>query len=87
MTAMSKRSLISESVTVIRIGVHPAGKKPDQHIARVAPRVTHMTTIREVPTRSKLGPCSRDKILAPSDRPVQPSSWAASFSLQQTISK
>jgi hypothetical protein len=26
---MSKRSLISESVTVIRIGVHPAGKEPD----------------------------------------------------------
>jgi hypothetical protein len=48
---MSKRSLISESVMVIRIDVHPTGEEPDQHDIRAAPWVSHMTTIREVPTK------------------------------------
>jgi hypothetical protein len=83
----TKRSLISEGVAVIRIGVQPAGKEPDQYVVRLASRVSHMTTVRKVPTKSKLGPCSRDEVLAPSDRPARPSSWAATFSLQQTTSK
>jgi hypothetical protein len=35
MAAMSKRPLITESVAVIRIGVHSAGEEPDQHIVCV----------------------------------------------------
>jgi hypothetical protein len=80
MTTTSKRSLIFESVTMIRISIHPTGEGPNQHIICVAPRVS-CTTI--VPTRSKLGLCSRDEVLAPSDRPTRPSSWAASFSLHK----
>jgi hypothetical protein len=69
MTTMDKRSLRSESVTVIQIDIHPAGEEPDQHVIRVTPppRVLRMTTICEVPTKSKLDPCSRDEILTPSD--------------------
>jgi hypothetical protein len=63
MTTTSKRPLISESVTAIRIGVHYAGEEPNQHVVGVAPRVSHMTTFHEVPTKSKSGPCSRDKVL------------------------
>jgi hypothetical protein len=87
MTPTSKRSLISECVTMIRIDIHPKGEEPDQHIVCLASRVSCTTTICEVPTKSKLGPCSRDEVLAPSDHPAWPSSWAASFSLQQTTSK
>jgi hypothetical protein len=87
MIATSKRSLISESVAVIRIGVHPAGEEPNQHVVRVASLVSRATTIREVPTKSNLGPYSRDEVLAPSDHPVRPSSWAASFSLQHATLK
>jgi hypothetical protein len=65
MTTMSKRSLISESVAVIRIGVHPIGGEPDQYVVHVAPWVSHMTTIRVVPTNSKLSPYSWDEVLAP----------------------
>jgi hypothetical protein len=65
-----KRSLISESVASIQIGVHLVGEEPDQHIVHVAPRVSRITTIREVPTKSKSGLCSRDEVLAPSDRPT-----------------
>jgi hypothetical protein len=50
---------------MIRIGVHPAGEEPDQHVIRLASRVTHMTTVREVPTKSKLSPCAQDEVLAP----------------------
>jgi hypothetical protein len=46
-----------------------------------------VTYDNRVPTKSNLGPCSQDEVLAPTDRPVQLSSWAASFSLQQTASK
>jgi hypothetical protein len=84
---MSKWSLISESVVVIRIGVHPIGEEPDQHIVRMAPWVSRMTTVSKVPTKLKSAPCSQDEVLAPSDRPTRPSSWAASFSLQQTTLK
>jgi hypothetical protein len=81
MTAMSKWSLISESVVGIQTGVHPAGEEPNQHVVRAAHRVSRMTTIRKVPTRLKLGPCSWDEVLAPSDHPDRPSSWSTSFSL------
>jgi hypothetical protein len=43
--------------------------------------------IRKLPTKLKSGPYSKDEVLAPSDRPAHPSSWAASFSLQQTTLK
>jgi hypothetical protein len=64
---MGKRPLISESVTVTWISIHPAGGKPDQHVIRVASWVSRTTTVREVHTKSKSGPCSRDEVLAPSD--------------------
>jgi hypothetical protein len=66
-----KRSLISESVITIRIGVHPTGEEPDQHVVCLASRVSRMTTVREVPTKLKMGPCSQDKVLALSDRPTR----------------
>jgi hypothetical protein len=72
---------------MIRIGVHPAGEEPNQYVIRLASRFSRTTTVREVPTKSKLGPCSRDEVLAPSHRPARPSFWVASFSLQQTTSK
>jgi hypothetical protein len=68
------RSLISKSVTVIRIGLHLAGEEPDQHVIHVAPRVSRTTTIHEVPSKSKSGLCSRDEVLAPSDHSAQASS-------------
>jgi hypothetical protein len=60
-----KRSFKSESVVVIRIGVDPAGEEPDQHVVHLASRVLHTRTLREVPTKSKLGPCSRMKFWPP----------------------
>jgi hypothetical protein len=81
MTAMSKRPLISESVAVIRICIYPVGEEPNQHVVCVTPQVSRTTTFREVSTKSKLGSCCRDEVLAPSDHSAQPSSWAASFSL------
>jgi hypothetical protein len=84
MIVTSKRSLISESDAAIQIDIHHAGEEPNQHVVHVTHWVSRTTTIREVPTRSKLGPCSRDEVLAPSDRPAWPSSWAASFFFQQT---
>jgi hypothetical protein len=45
-----------------------------------------MTTICEVPTKSKLVPCFQDKVLTPSD--TQPGGHTdASFPLQQTTSE
>jgi hypothetical protein len=70
-----------------RIDIHPAGEEPDQHIIHVALRVTHTTPVREVPTKSKSGPYSRDKVLTPNDRLARPSSWVVSFSLQRTTTK
>jgi hypothetical protein len=84
---MDKRSLISESVVMIQISVHLAREEPNRHIIHVAPGVSRMTNTRKVPTKSNLGPCSRDEVLASSDSLARPSSWAASFSLQQTTSK
>jgi hypothetical protein len=49
---------------VIQIGVHPTGEEPNQHIVHLASRVSRMKTICEVPTMLKLGPCSRDEVLA-----------------------
>jgi hypothetical protein len=67
MIATDKRSLISESVAVIRIDIHHAGEEHDQHAVRVAPGVSSTTTLWEVPTKSKSGPCSWDGVLAPND--------------------
>jgi hypothetical protein len=67
MTAMDKRSLIFESVTTIQISVHHAGEEPDRYVVRVAPGVSHMTTVCEVPNKSKSGLCSRDDVLASSN--------------------
>jgi hypothetical protein len=72
---------------VIRISIHPTGEEPDQHVVRLTSRVSRTTTIHKVPTKSKLGPCSRDEVLTPSDRLAQSSSWVASFTLQQTTLK
>jgi hypothetical protein len=58
----------------IRISVHCTGEEPDQHVVRVAPQVSRMTTVREVPTESKSGLCSRDEVLAHNDRSTRPSS-------------
>jgi hypothetical protein len=60
------RSLISESVTAIRVDIHLVGEEPDQHEIRATPGVSRSTTICEVPTKLKSGPCSRDEVLAPS---------------------
>jgi hypothetical protein len=49
-----------------RIDIHHAGEEPDRHIVRMAPGVSRMTTIGEVPTKSKSNLCSRDEVLAPS---------------------
>jgi hypothetical protein len=49
--------------------------------------VSRTITVREVPTKSKSGLCSRDEALAPNDHPAWLSSWAAAFFLQQTTSK
>jgi hypothetical protein len=81
MTATDKRSLISESVAVIQIGVHHVGEESDQHVVRVTLVVSHTTTIREVPTKSKPELCSWDEVFTPNDRLVWLSSRAASFSL------
>jgi hypothetical protein len=70
MTATDKRLLISESVVTIRIDIHPAGEEPGQHVIRVTPGVSRTTTVREVPTKSKSGLCSRDEVLTPSDHLV-----------------
>jgi hypothetical protein len=43
-----KRSLISECIMVIWIGVHPAGEEPGQHVIRVDTRVSRTTTVRKV---------------------------------------
>jgi hypothetical protein len=63
----NKRSLISESVAVTRIDIHPAGEELDQHAVRATLGVSCMATTCEVPTKSKSGLCSRDEVLAPSD--------------------
>jgi hypothetical protein len=63
MTTTDKWSLIFESVTVTRIDIHPAREEPDRHVVRVAPGVSRMTTIGEVPTKSKSGLCYRDEVL------------------------
>jgi hypothetical protein len=63
---------MSESVIAIQISVYPVREEPDRQIVRMAPWVSRTTTIHEVPTKSNLGPCSRDEVLAPSDRPARP---------------
>jgi hypothetical protein len=52
---------------VSRIDIHSTVKEPDRHIVRVAPVVSRMAIIGEVPTKSNLGPYSQDEVLAPSD--------------------
>jgi hypothetical protein len=65
MTATDNRSLIFESVAVIRIDIHPAGEEPDQHAVRATPEVSCTTTVCEVPNKLKLGPYSCNEVLAP----------------------
>jgi hypothetical protein len=67
MTATDKRSLIFESVVVTRIDIHPVGEESNEHVICVIPGVSRMTTVCEVPTKSKSFLCSRDEVLAPSD--------------------
>jgi hypothetical protein len=64
---MDKRSLTSKSVMVIRINIHPTGKEANQYVVRATPEVSRTTTVCEVPTTSKLVPCSRDEVLVFSD--------------------
>jgi hypothetical protein len=52
---------------VIRIDIHPTEEKLDRHVVRVAPRVSCITTVHEVSTKSKSGPCSRGEVLAPTN--------------------
>jgi hypothetical protein len=69
-----------------QIDVHPAGEESDQHVVRATPRASHTITVREVHTKSKSVPYSRDEVLDPSDtRPDRHP--GASFSLQQTTLK
>jgi hypothetical protein len=42
-----KQSLISESIVVIQIGVHYVREEPDQHVVRLASRVSRTTTVRK----------------------------------------
>jgi hypothetical protein len=72
---------------VIQIDVHTVEEEPDQHVVHLASWVSRTITVREVPTKLELVPCSWDEVLAPSDRPARPSSWPASFSIQQTTLK
>jgi hypothetical protein len=39
----------------------------NRQVVRVAPGDSHTTTVREVPTKSNSGLCSRDEVLAPSN--------------------
>jgi hypothetical protein len=47
MTATDKQPLISESVTVTQIDIHPIGEEPNQHVIRATPEVSRMTTVRK----------------------------------------
>jgi hypothetical protein len=67
MTVIDKWSLISESVVVTQIDIHPPSKEHDRHVIHVAPGVSRTITIGEVPTKSKSSLCSRDEVLAPGD--------------------
>jgi hypothetical protein len=64
---MDKRPLIPESVMATWIDIHLAGEELDWHIVHAAPGVSRMTIVREVPTKSNLGICSQDEVLAPSN--------------------
>jgi hypothetical protein len=87
MTAMDKRPLISKSVMVIWLNIHTAQEEPNQHDIHAASWASCLTTVCEIPTKSKSGLWSRDEVLALNDHPAQSSSGAASFFLQQTTSK
>jgi hypothetical protein len=50
-----------------QIDIHPTGEEPNQLAVRVTHGVSHMTTICEVPTKSKLVPYFQDEVLAPRD--------------------
>jgi hypothetical protein len=65
MIATDKRTLISESVAVTQIDIHPIGEEPVRHIVRAALEVSCTTTVCEVPTKSNSDLCSRDEVLAP----------------------
>jgi hypothetical protein len=61
MTATDKRSLISESVTAIRIDIHHAGKEHDRHIVHMTPEFSRTTTVREVSIKLNQAPTPRMK--------------------------
>jgi hypothetical protein len=42
MTVMDKLSLITKSVAVTRIDIHPTGKEPNQHAIRLTPGGSHV---------------------------------------------
>jgi hypothetical protein len=50
---------------VTRIDIHLLEEEPDQHVVRTTPGVSRTITVCEVPTKLKLGPCSRDEVLTP----------------------
>jgi hypothetical protein len=64
---MDKWSLISESVAVTQIDIHPTGEELDRHVVLMTPGVSSTTTIDNVPTKSKSRLCSQDEVLAPSN--------------------
>jgi hypothetical protein len=67
MPTTGKRPLIFESVAATWIDIHHVGEELGRHVVRAAPKVSHTTTIREVPTKLNSGICSRDEVLAPSN--------------------
>jgi hypothetical protein len=73
MTIMSKRPLKTESAMVSCFGVHPTGGQPDNTL--YACPLRHHVQFHIVPTRSKVGPCTRDEVLVPSNSSARPSSW------------
>jgi hypothetical protein len=42
MTVMDKLSIITKSVVVTRINIHPTGEEPDQHAIRLTPGGSHV---------------------------------------------
>jgi hypothetical protein len=51
---MDKQSLISNSVTVIRIDIYLVGEEPDRHAVGVAPGVSRTTTIGKVLSQNQV---------------------------------
>jgi hypothetical protein len=56
MTATDKLSLITESVAMTRIDIHPAGEESDQHVIRLTPKCSHIWQPFVSPYYVKIGP-------------------------------